>query len=136
MGGASEVSWAGGARGQSCRTELITPSSMSASAAWQIRISGTDGGSWLYDSLEPSIRDACSPAARATATGAAESHSYCPPLCTYASASPPITPAALAPAEPSGSSRAPVLSPRPPAHSGGLVRLTASRSVMDVDVGR
>ena len=70
------------------------------------------------------MRDVCSPAARATATGAAESHSYWPPLCTYASASPQITAAAFAPAEPSGTSIAPVRSASCCTKSGGLVRLT------------
>src|SRR5690349_6498402 len=40
---------------------------MSASSARQIRISGTEGGAWLYASFEPSILEACSPAAQATA---------------------------------------------------------------------
>ena len=46
------------------------------------------------------MRDACRPAARATATGAALSHSYWPPACTYTSATPCTIDAALAPAEP------------------------------------
>ena len=36
---------------------------MAASAAEQIRISGRPGSAWLYSSVEPSSREACSPAA-------------------------------------------------------------------------
>ena len=46
------------------------------------------------------------PAAVATPTGAAESHSYWPPPCAYTSASPSTTAIALAPAEPIGTSSA------------------------------
>ena len=53
------------------------------------------------------MRLACSPAARATATGAHESHSYWPPACTYSSASPRTTAEILAPAEPMGTVTAP-----------------------------
>src|SRR5216684_570051 len=42
----------------------------------QIRRSGIYGFFLLYKQADPSIRDACSPAARATATGAQLSHSY------------------------------------------------------------
>ena len=72
-------------------------------AAWARDPSGTPPGraagdpAWLYFSAEPSIREACSPVASATATGAAESHSYWPPACTYASTSPSITAAIFDP---------------------------------------
>ena len=51
-------------------------------AGWQTTRSGDHGSGWLYTSGEPSSRVATSPAARATATGAAESHSYWPPAWT------------------------------------------------------
>ena len=47
-----------------------------------MRRSGSHGSGRLYRSGEPSSRDACSPAAIATATGAALSHSYWPPAWT------------------------------------------------------
>ena len=46
---------------------------------------------------EPSMREQWQPAAVATPTGAAESHSYWPPLCAYTSASPITTAIAFAP---------------------------------------
>ena len=54
----------------------------------------------------PSRREVCSPAARATATGAAESHWYWPPAWAYTSASPRTIAIVLAPAEPIGTSSA------------------------------
>ena len=41
--------------------------------------SGSHGLGWLYRRADPSNREAWSPTANATATGAAESHSYWPP---------------------------------------------------------
>src|SRR5262244_749765 len=106
----------------------MASSSGSASTTGQIRISGSTGSGWLYRSAEPSSRDAWNPAASATAAGAAESHSYCPPAWMYASASPRITAAAFAPAEPSGSSVTLISSPSRSRKAGGLVRLTTTRS--------
>src|SRR6476661_160144 len=60
----------------------MTESRWSATSGRQINRSGRSGSSRLYSSREPSIRLVCRPAARATATGAAESHSYWPPACT------------------------------------------------------
>jgi hypothetical protein len=54
----------------------------SANSVRQINTSGSHGSRRLYTSGEPSMRLACSPAAKATATGAAVSHSYMPPSCT------------------------------------------------------
>src|SRR5215469_16162694 len=106
----------------------MVASNVGASPAVLMRISGTDGCAWLYRRLEPSIRDVCRPADLATATGAAESHSYCPPLCTYASTSPVMTDADLAPAEPSGTSTAPSSSASRCTNSGGRDLLTTSRN--------
>src|SRR5205085_4146500 len=90
--------------------------------------SGRSGSGRLYASGVPSIRLACRPVASATAAGAAESHSYCPPACTYASASPAITAAILAPAEPIGTRSAPRRSASPARNAGGRDRLAARRS--------
>src|SRR4051794_21317275 len=65
------------------------------------------------------MRLVCRPAARATATGAAESHSYCPPACTYAAATSRTTAITLAPAEPIGTSSAPSSSARGATKAGG-----------------
>src|SRR6202041_2595603 len=104
----------------------MVSSSTGAIAARQIRISGSEGEAWLEPSFEPSMREVCRPADLATATGAAESHSYWPPLCTYASASPAMTAAALAPAEPMGTRTAPSRSARSWTNCGGRDRLTSS----------
>src|SRR5215831_10597279 len=106
----------------------MASSSGSASTTGQIRISGSTGSGWLYRNGEPSSRDAWNPATSATAAGAAESHSYCPPAWMYASASPRSTAAAFAPAEPSGSSVTLISSPSRSRKAGGLVRLTTTRS--------
>ena len=47
-----------------------------ASSARHTTRSGSHGSRRLYSRGDPSMRDACRPAAAATATGAAESHSY------------------------------------------------------------
>ena len=60
----------------------------------------------------------------ATATGAAESHSYCPPAWTYASTAPETTAMIFAPAEPSGTRSAPISVASSRTNPGGLVRLT------------
>ena len=52
------------------------------SAGWQTTRSGDHGSGLLYSIGEPSSRVATRPAAWATATGAAESHSYWPPAWT------------------------------------------------------
>src|SRR5215469_5753418 len=106
----------------------MASSSDSASTAGQIRISGSIGSGWLYCNAAPSSRDAWNPAASATAAGAAESHSYCPPAWIYASASPSMTAAASAPAEPSGTNVTLIASPSRSRKAGGLVRLTTTRS--------
>ena len=106
----------------------MASSSDSASTTGHIRISGSIGSGWLYRNAEPSSRDAWNPAASATAAGAAESHSYCPPAWMYASASPSMTAAAFAPAEPSGTSVTLISSPSRSRKAGGLVRLTTTRS--------
>jgi len=73
------------------------------------------------------MRLQCSPAARATATGAHESHSYCPPEWAYISDSPRTTDMAFAPAEPISTSSAPSSSATARAAFGGRLRLTIIR---------
>src|SRR2546423_3303001 len=89
--------------------------------------SGSSGSARLYASGEPSTRLACRPVASATATGAAESHSYWPPACTYPSTSPRMTAAILAPAEPIGTRSAPSRSASASRKAGGRDRLPARR---------
>src|SRR5690348_16070838 len=73
------------------------------------------------------MQDACRPAARATATCAAVFHSYNPPPCTYASTSPQITAATLAPADPRGTNSALIRPEIFRTKPGGLLRLTTMR---------
>ena len=68
----------------------------------------------------------CSPAAAATPTGAAESHSYCPPPCAYTSASPSTTAIVFAPAEPIGTSSASSTSARYSATAAGACATRAA----------
>src|SRR5690606_1474556 len=63
------------------RSSWTRPASCSWSPGRHTRRSGSQGSGRLYASGLPSSRVVTSPAARATATGAAESHSYCPPPC-------------------------------------------------------
>src|SRR3982751_5666022 len=77
------------------------------------------------------MREQWHPAAVATPTGAAESHSYCPPLCAYTSASPSTTAIALAPADPNGTSSASRTLARYSATFGGRVRDTSKRTFAD-----
>ena len=60
----------------------VAASSSAASSGRQITRSGRYGCARLYSSGAPSMREACRPCASATPTGAAESHSHCPPACT------------------------------------------------------
>jgi hypothetical protein len=60
----------------------VTDRTASASSGRHTIRSGSLGSGRLYSSGAPSRRDVCRPAARATATGAAESHSYWPPAWT------------------------------------------------------
>src|SRR5690606_7871365 len=106
-------------------TVATAASSRSAAARRQISRSGSYGSGRLYASSVPSRREACRPAARATATGAAESHSYCPSACRYASTSPATTAAVLAPAEPIGTASAPSSAASAAVNRGARVRLTA-----------
>src|SRR5205814_7838262 len=64
------------------RTSARVASSRGARSLRQTTMSGRSGSGRLYASGAPSIRLACRPVAIATATGAAESHSYWPPACT------------------------------------------------------
>ena len=73
------------------------------------------------------MRLQCRPAASATATGAHESHSYCPPECAYISASPRTTAIAFAPADPISTSSASSCSATASAAAGGRERLTIMR---------
>ena len=54
----------------------VIDSTSSAYSGRQIRRSGSHGSGRLYTSGDPSRRETCNPAAAATPTGAAESHSY------------------------------------------------------------
>jgi NADH dehydrogenase FAD-containing subunit len=63
------------------RAAEMAASSACACSGRQMSRSGRYGWSRLYTSGEPSMRDACRPAATTTPTGAAESHSHCPPAC-------------------------------------------------------
>ena len=54
----------------------VIDSTSSAYSGRQIKRSGSHGSGRLYSSGDPSSRDTCNPAAAATPTGAAESHSY------------------------------------------------------------
>src|ERR1700744_6242282 len=74
--------------GRTAKFQPVTASTAAASSGRQTTRSGSFGSARLYANRDPSIREVCRPAARATATGAAESHSYCPPACTYTSATP------------------------------------------------
>src|SRR5262249_4479172 len=92
-------------RCRACRhraSSLMTPCTGPASRARHRGRWGTQGFGWWYRNNERSKRDGWRPAARATATGAAESHSYGPPVWAYTSASPDTTAATFAPAEPIG----------------------------------
>src|SRR5205823_3635581 len=73
------------------------------------------------------MRETWRPAAAATPTGAAESHSYWPPAWTYTSASPSRIDIVLAPAEPIGTSSPPRAARTSSVTAGGRVRLTTSR---------
>src|SRR5690349_21798497 len=73
------------------------------------------------------MREACRPAARATATGAHESHSYWPPEWAYTSASPRTTAMALAPADPISTLTPPSRAVRNVAAAGGRDRDTMIR---------
>src|SRR5690606_11023603 len=112
-------------QGRAPLTSRMPVSSVDADTGWHTRISGSLGSFWLYSRAAPSILDACAPAASATAAGAAESHSYWPPACTYASTSPSSTAEIFAPADPIGTSS--TSGSIPPANlrtsSGGRVRL-------------
>src|SRR5690606_20285209 len=112
-------------------TSRMPVSSVDADMGWHTRISGSLGSFWLYSRAAPSILDACAPAASATAAGAAESHSYWPPACTYASTSPSSTAEIFAPADPIGTSSTSgsIPSANLRTSSGGRVRLTAMRSL-------
>ncbi len=81
----------------------------------------------LYRSGEPSSLETWSPAATATATGAHESHSYCPPEWAYTSTSPRTTAIAFTPAEPIGTSSVPSFATSLSTQAGGRVRETDSR---------
>src|SRR5205814_8175962 len=66
----------------SSRTPASAASNRGARSFRHTSRSGNRGSALLYSSAEPSTRLACRPVASATATGAAESHSYWPPACT------------------------------------------------------
>ena len=110
------------------RCRCSAASNRGASSLRHTTRSGNRGSAWLYSSAVPSIREACRPVAVATATGAAESHSYWPPACTYASTRRRRSPRRSWP-RPSPSAPARRRSPRRSAvtNAGGRVRLAASR---------
>ena len=112
-----------------------TDATGSASSRRQMSRWGCQGSDLFHSSSLPSTPDTCSPAARATAAGAAESHSYWPPAWAYTSASPRTTAMALAPAEPIGMSSAPRDSAASNVAGCGRLRLTTKRTAAPSSAG-